>query len=249
MVVSEEKGRERVQKILARAGIASRRGVEKLIEQRRVTCNGNVVAIGDKASAAVDVLSVDGIRVETEPGLEYYALNKPAGVVTTSSDPQGRATVLDLLGEEVSGGKRLFAVGRLDKQSTGLVLLTNDGFLANRLMHPRFEVQREYLVGVEPVPTPGHLAQLRKGVPLEDGVTAGARVSLVGESGGRGQVAMTLHTGKKRQIRRSFEQLGYRVVSLARVRVGSLGLGSLRPGECRRLSPGEVRDLYGQTGL
>lgn len=244
-----EEERERVQKILARAGVASRRAVEKLIKQGRVTCNGNTVVLGDRALADVDVLSVDGIRVENTPGLEYYALNKPAGVITTSRDPQGRVTVLDLLDEKDGGSGRLFAVGRLDKQSTGLILLTNDGFLANRLMHPSFKVGREYRVEVEPVPAAGDLALLRKGVPLKDGITAKARVSLVGKSGGRGLVAMTLHTGKKRQIRRSFEYLGYRVLSLSRLRVGSLGLGSLRPGEYRRLDPGEVRELYRQTGL
>ncbi len=238
-----------MQKILARAGVASRRAVENLIEQGRVSCNGDKVVLGDRARADVDVLSVDGIRIETTPGLEYYALNKPAGVISTSRDPQGRVTVLDLLDKKDRGSGRLFAVGRLDKQSTGLILLTNDGFLANRLMHPSFKVGRVYRVEVEPVPAAGDLALLRKGVPLEDGMTAEARVSLVGKSGKRGLVAMTLHTGKKRQIRRSFEHLGYRVVSLNRVRVGSLGLGPLRPGEYRRLDPGEVRELYRQTGL
>ena len=195
------------------------------------------------------MLTVDGNQVQTTAELQYYGMNKPAGVVTTSHDPQGRTTVLDLLDQETRAGARLFAVGRLDMQSTGLILLTNDGLLANRLMHPRFQVPREYLVEVSPVPRPSDLALLRKGVPLEDGVTAKARASLLGSVGGCGQVSMTLRTGRKRQIRRSFEHLGYRVNLLSRVRIGSLSLGSLGAGEYRRLTPVEVRNLYRQTGL
>jgi 23S rRNA pseudouridine2605 synthase len=169
-------------------------------------------------------------------------------VVSSVSDPQGRKTVIDLIDPSLAKELRLFPVGRLDMDSTGLILLTNDGFLANRLMHPRYRVPREYVVEVEPVPSPQDLSRLRKGVVLEDGDTGPARVSLVAKRGRRGQVRMTVRSGRKRQIRRSFETLGYRVRSLNRVRFGSLGLGNLRPGSLRELEPSEVGELYRLTG-
>jgi 23S rRNA pseudouridine2605 synthase len=208
-----------------------------------------VAELGDRAVPGSDEIAVDGIAIQADVARRYFALNKPPGVVSTVSDPQGRKTVLDLLEGAPVGGSGLFPVGRLDMDSTGLILLTNDGFLANRLMHPRFEVPREYVVEVEPVPRREDLARLRKGVSLEDGDTGPARVSLVGERGVRGRVRLVLHTGKKRQIRRSFEALGYRVVTLNRVRLGSLGLGNLRQGQYRELEGREVRELYRQTGF
>ena len=215
----------------------------------RVSLNGTTASLGDKAVSGRDVIEVDGIELSVEPELVYFALNKPAGVVSTVTDPQGRPTVLDALGEEAVAGRRLFPVGRLDMDSTGLILLTNDGFLANRLMHPRFGVPREYVVEVKPPPRREDLARLRKGVVLEDGDTGPARVSETGRSGGRALVDMVIHAGRKRQIRRSFEHLGFRVVTLNRVRIGNLGLGSLRPGTHRQLEATEVRELYKQTGL
>jgi 23S rRNA pseudouridine2605 synthase len=214
-----------------------------------VTRNGVRATLGDSAAPGVDIIAVDGIEIDTAVKARYFALNKPAGVVSTTQDPQGRTTVLDLLDHELAREIRPFPVGRLDMDSTGLILLTNDGFLANRLMHPRYEVPREYLVEVEPVPRKEDMARLRKGVNLEDGQTGPARVALVGRSANRGQVRMIIHTGKKRQIRRSFEALDYRVTALNRVRFGSLGLGSLKPGQYRELHPGEVRALYRQTGF
>jgi len=214
-----------------------------------VALNGTTATLGDKAVPGQDVLEVDGIALEPAGELEYYALNKPTGVVSTAFDPQGRATVVEMVSAMAASQGRLFPVGRLDMNSTGLILLTNDGFLAHRLMHPRFGVPREYLLEVEPPPSREDLARLRKGVTLEDGDTGPAKVSLVGTRGDRAQVGMVIHAGKKRQIRRSFEHLGKRVVSLNRVRIGSLGLGNLKPGEVRRLKPAEVDELYRQTGL
>jgi 23S rRNA pseudouridine2605 synthase len=214
-----------------------------------VTLNGESVSLGDRAVPCSDVLAVDGIAIEVGHELVYISLNKPVGVISTASDPQARPTVLDLLDDELRERARLFPVGRLDMDSTGLILLTNDGFLANRLMHPSFGVPREYFVQVEPVPSGEDLARLRKGISLEDGDTGPAKVSLVGESGSVGQVALVIHAGKKRQIRRSFSHMGYRVVSLNRVRIGNLGLGQLKPGRYRELAGDEVRDLYRQTGL
>lgn len=240
---------ERIQKILSGAGIASRRASEELILAGRVTMNGRRVTLGDRAVLGVDVIAVDGVEVEASTPLKYFALNKPRGVVTTTDDPQDRPTVLDYLDDDTRREFRLFPVGRLDMDSSGLILLTNDGFLANRLLHPRFEVPREYQVEVEPVPRPQDIARLRGGVVLDDGSTGPARVSLIAKKGDRGLVSITLHTGRKRQIRRSFEHLGYLVVTLCRVRIGSLGLGSLKPGELRELDRQEVRRLYGRTGL
>ena len=246
---TEARGPERIQKILSSTGIASRRAAEKLILEGRVTLNGVVAELGNRAVEGSDEIAVDGIAIQTDVARRYFALNKPTGVISTVSDPQGRKTVLDLLDVAPTGEDRLFPVGRLDMDSTGLILLTNDGFLANRLMHPRFEVPREYLVEVEPVPRREDLARLRTGVSLEDGDTGPARVSLIGGREGRGQVRLTLHTGRKRQIRRSFDALGYRVVTLNRVRLGSLGLGNLRQGQYRELDEREVRELYRRTGF
>lgn len=215
----------------------------------RVTLNGARASLGDKAVPGKDSVAVDGVLVPPPEVLIYFALNKPAGVVSTVTDPQGRPTVLDEVPEADREGLRVFPVGRLDKDSTGLILLTNDGFLANRLMHPSFGVPREYYVEVRPVPGNADLARLRKGVALEDGDTGPAKVSLMGKSGDRAQMDMVIHAGKKRQIRRSFEHLGYKVVSLNRVRIGKLGLGRLPQGSFRKLRPDEVRELYRETGL
>ncbi len=219
-----------------------------MIAAGRVTVNGRVSSIGDRAVPGEDDVRLDGVEVPTGVPRRYLILNKPEGVVTTAGDARGRRTVLDLV-PEAAGEQRLFPVGRLDMASTGLILLTNDGFLAERLMHPRFEVQREYIVEVEPVPRAEDVARLRKGVDLEDGNTGPARVSVIAKSGGRGLVRMIIHTGKKRQIRRSFSELGYKVLSLNRVRVGSLSLGSLAPGESRELRTDEVRKLYRESGV
>src|SRR5450756_406572 len=240
---------ERIQKILSRAGIASRRAAEKLILEGRVALNGETARLGNRAIPGIDDISVDGVRIETGVHLKYFALNKPCGVVTTVDDPQGRPTVMEYLPEEVQRGYRLFPVGRLDMDSSGLILLTNDGFLANRLMHPSFEMTREYVVEVEPVPREEDLARLRKGIELEEGDTGPAGVSIKGSIGERAMVGIKLHTGRKRQIRRSLDHLGLKVHSLHRVRIGNIGLGSLRPGYCRELDPREVKTLYRMTGF
>lgn len=248
-MTAERRGAVRVQKILSEAGIASRRAAENLILEGRVTRNGETVSLGDRALPGQDALAVDGVPVGPAERRAYYAVNKPRGVLSSASDPEGRKTVLELLPGDVNSRFRLFPVGRLDMDSTGLILLTNDGFLAYRLTHPSFEVPRQYVVEVEPPPSAGDLGRLRKGVRLEEGEESGpARVSLVSSAGGRGVVRFTIHTGLKRQVRRSFEALGYRVRRLDRVRFGSLGLGHLRPGSHRELTPMEVKGLYRATG-
>ncbi len=211
-----------------------------------MTVNGRAATLGDRAVPGEDEIAVDGLVVECSVKPVYFALNKPVGVVSSVSDPQGRATVLDLLDED-DMTERLFPVGRLDMDSGGLILLTNDGFLANRLAHPSYEVTREYLVEVEPEPTLLGLSRLRKGVELEDGDTGPAKVSLLASHGNRSQVRVEIHTRRKRQLRRSFEAVGCSVVSLNRVRFGPLKLGRLKPGRYRKLRPDEVTELYRVT--
>jgi 23S rRNA pseudouridine2605 synthase len=226
---------ERLQKVLARAGIGSRRACEALIADGRVAVNGEVAGLGRRVSVEADEVAVDGVPLSVRPGLVYYLLNKPAGVVTTAADPQGRPTVMDLVPRQ----PRVFPVGRLDANTEGLLLLTNDGDLAHRLTHPRFGVDKEYYAVVEGVPSPADLRRLRLGVQLEDGMTAPARVSLVPPSGLR----ITIHEGRNRQVRRMCDAIGHPVSRLVRARVGPLVDRALSPGAWRPLTPAEVRRL------
>jgi 23S rRNA pseudouridine2605 synthase len=231
---------ERLQKILARAGLGSRRHCEELIEAGSVTINGTVATLGDKADAETDHIEVGGVRIGTQPGLVYYLLNKPAGVVTTAADTHGRPIVTELVPTE----PRVFPIGRLDQDTEGLLLLTNDGDLAQRLAHPKFGVEKEYLVEVEGDPTRGELRQLREGVELDDGLTAPAKVVLVE----RTLVRITIHEGRKRQVRRMCEAIGHPVVRLVRTKIGPLADRSLAPGEWRLLAIDEVRALERAAG-
>lgn len=231
---------ERVQKILARAGLGSRRHCEELVESGSVTINGTVATLGDKADAETDHIEVDGVRIGTQPGLVYYLLNKPAGVVTTAADTHGRPIVTELVPSE----PRVFPIGRLDQDTEGLLLLTNDGDLAQRLAHPKFGVDKEYLVEVEGNPTRGELRQLREGLELDDGPTAPAKVALVE----RTLLRITIHEGRKRQVRRMCDAIGHPVIRLVRTRIGPLADRSLAPGEWRLLEVDEVRTLERAAG-
>jgi 23S rRNA pseudouridine2605 synthase len=231
---------ERLQKILARTGLGSRRHCEELIEAGSVTINGRVATLGDKANAETDHIDVDGVRIGTQPGLVYYLLNKPAGVVTTAADTHGRPIVTELVPRE----PRVFPIGRLDQDTEGLLLLTNDGDLAQRLAHPTFGVEKEYLVEVEGSPTRGELRRLREGVELDDGLTAPAKVTLVE----RTLVRITIHEGRKRQVRRMCDAVGHPVIRLVRTRIGPLADRSLAPGEWRLLAIDEVRALERAAG-
>jgi 23S rRNA pseudouridine2605 synthase len=230
---------QRLQKVLAAAGVASRRAVEDMISEGRVEVNGEVAVLGRRVDPATDRVTVDGVPVATNPDLVYYLLNKPAGVVSTASDPQGRPTVTAL----VPAQPRVFPVGRLDAATEGLLLLTNDGELAHRLTHPSFGVEKEYLAQVDGHPRPGVIRRLREGVVLDDGPTAPARVSLVGP----GTVRITIHEGRNRQVRRMADAVGHPVQRLVRTRIGPLRTGTLEPGEWRRLSLQEVRALEQAT--
>ena len=225
----------RLQKILAQAGLGSRRACEELIAAGRVQVNGRVATLGGRADPEHDRVEVDGEPVGVRPGLVYYALNKPTGVVTTASDPQGRPTVVDL----VPGEPRVFPVGRLDADTEGLLLLTNDGDLAHRLTHPSHGVEKEYLAQVEGRPSRGALRALRDGVELDDGRTAPAKVAQVADD----TLRITIHEGRNRQVRRMCEAVGHPVVRLVRTRIGSLSERRLAPGEWRELSREEVRAL------
>ncbi len=236
---------ERLQKVLARAGVASRRACEQLIRAGRVTVNGlTVTELGTKVRPDVDILAVDGRPVSVSTPPVYVMLNKPPGYVSTTSDPYGRPTVLDLLPEYTDA--RLYPVGRLDTDSEGLLLLTNDGSLTERLTHPRYGLEKEYLVWVEGEPTAGCLERLRSGVPL-DGKLAGVDTVAVVEAGiSANQTSLLriiLHEGRKREIRRLCAAIGHPVRRLQRVRLGPLHLGQLAPGASRLLTKQETAQL------
>jgi 23S rRNA pseudouridine2605 synthase len=238
--VDEDIAGERLQKVLARCGFGSRRACEELIEAARVTVNGQVAALGRRVDPAADRIEVDGVAVPAAPGLVYYLLNKPAGVVTTASDPQGRPTVVDL----VPATPRVFPVGRLDYETEGLLLLTNDGELAQGLTHPSHGVEKAYLAEVEGVPGQGALRRLREGVLLDDGPTAPAQVRVAQSVPGGSALEIIIHEGRNRQVRRMCEAVGHPVRRLVRTRIGPLVDRRLAPGGWRPLEPSEVRTLY-----
>jgi 23S rRNA pseudouridine2605 synthase len=227
----------RLAKYLAHAGVASRRAAERLVADGRVTVDGATVRDPARDVDDSHAVLVDGRAVHTVQTV-VYALNKPAGVVSTARDPQGRRTVVDL----VEADQRLYPVGRLDADTTGLILLTNDGALAHRLTHPSFEVPRTYRATVRhpPVREPA-LTALREGVELDDGRTAPAAVRRLAAD----RLELTIHEGRKRQVRRMCEAVGHPVKQLERVAFGPLRLGGLEPGEHRRLRPAEVERLRG----
>jgi 23S rRNA pseudouridine2605 synthase len=235
----EPESRPRLQKVLARAGVASRRACEELIAARRIRVNGEVATLGDRVDPEHDLVELDGAPLALAAGLVHYLLNKPAGVVTTADDPQGRRTVVDLVPSE----PRVFPVGRLDMDTEGLLLLTNDGELTHRLTHPSFGVDKEYLAEVEGKPSRGALRRLREGVELDDGPTAPAQVSLIEPT----VLRITIHEGRNRQVRRMCEAVGHPVRRLVRTRIGPLADRRLAPGEWRALDPDEVRTLARAT--
>jgi 23S rRNA pseudouridine2605 synthase len=232
---------DRLQKVLAAWGWGSRRVCEDFISAGRVTVNGEVAVLGRRVQPEHDRIEVDGVPLGVRPGLVYYLLNKPAGVVTTAHDPQGRRTVVDLVPDR----PRVFPVGRLDVGTEGLLMLTNDGDLAQRLTHPSHGVEKEYLAEVEG----GNVAQgriraLREGVELDDGVTAPAQVSQPSP----GVLRITIHEGRNRQVRRMCEAIGHPVQRLVRVRIGTLQDRTLQPGQWRTLEPRELKALIEAVG-
>ncbi len=232
---------ERLQKALARAGYGSRRACELLIDAGRVTVDGKIAILGQRVDAEDEIICVDGKLAQTVENKVYFLLNKPLGVVTTASDPQNRPTVLEI----VQSAVRIFPVGRLDMNTEGLLLLTNDGRLAHLLTHPSSGIAKEYLVRVDGDPSPGDLRRLREGVELEDGLTAPAQVSRVSE----GLIRMVIHEGRNRQVRRMCSAVGHDVTRLVRTRIGTLQDATLSPGAYRQLSVSEVRKLMEAVGV
>ena len=244
--MSEQEG-IRLQKVLAQAGVASRRAAEDLIVDGRVEVNGAVVTVlGTRVDPERDVLRVDGERIPVDVTKVYLALNKPRGVVSTMSDPEGRRCLGDLVQDR---SERLFHVGRLDTDTEGLILLTNDGELAHRLSHPSYEVLKTYLAEVPGPVAPAVGKQLREGIELDDGFAAVDDFRVVSRSGSRVMVEVVLHEGRKHIVRRMLESVGHPVQRLVRTHVGPVALGELRPGNTRTLTRDEVAALYREVGL
>ncbi|MFO7576325.1 MAG: pseudouridine synthase [Pelovirga sp.] len=234
---------ERIQKLIARAGLASRRQAEELIKQGRVKLNNRPAQLGQSADLKVDQITVNGVPLVAEQKKVTVLLNKPRGYVCSLKDPEGRALVTDLV-KDIP--ERLFPVGRLDYNSEGLLLLTNDGDLSHALSHPGKHVDKTYLVKVRGHLTPAIIDQMRQGMQLDDGKTAPAQVENVRSSGGNYWFEMTLHEGRNRQIRRMCEQCGLIVVRLKRIRLGILTLDGVKPGQYRQLTTAEIRRLLGK---
>jgi 23S rRNA pseudouridine2605 synthase len=231
---------ERIQKILARSGLGSRRSCEEFIKAGRVTVNGMPVRLGEKADPEKDELRLDGELIRSQESLVYIILNKPLGVLSSRKSQGGHQTVVDL----VDIPERVFPVGRLDLDSQGLILLTNDGNLANKLTHPKYGHEKEYQVLLDRLPDQKQLSIWRRGVTLEDGSkTSPAKVEKMGKSGEARWVRVILKQGKKRQIRETAKVLGLKVLKLIRVRIGPIRLGNLKSGMWRALTPDEERKL------
>jgi 23S rRNA pseudouridine2605 synthase len=236
----------RLQKVLAAAGVASRRACEVLISEGRVEVNGKVVTEqGRRVNPDTDVIRVDGSRIPPPRRHRYLVLNKPRGVVSTMDDPEGRRTLADLIPERQG---RLFHVGRLDTDTEGLLLLTNDGEFAHRLAHPSFEVPKIYLAEVAGVVGRDVLAKLRSGITLEDGPVRPVAVKLVSTAGDRSLVKITLHEGRNHVVRRTMEAVGHPVRRLSRTGIGPVRLGTLKSGEFRELTGAELGGLLDLTG-
>ncbi|MHB8341442.1 MAG: pseudouridine synthase [Mycobacteriales bacterium] len=239
---SAESQKVRLQKVLADAGVGSRRHCEELIAAGRVSVDGvPVLRQGVRVDPEQALVRVDGERVVTQQALVYLALNKPRGMVSTMADDRGRTSLADVV---AGRSTRLFHVGRLDADSEGLLLLTNDGELAHRLTHPSYHVPKTYLAEVEGTPRRQALQQLRRGVDLADGPVSVDQVRVEATLGTHSMIEITVHEGRQHLVRRLLDTVGHPVVRLVRLQVGPITLGALRPGKTRRLSPQEVRELY-----
>ena len=240
----------RLQKVLSQAGIASRRLAEKMIIDGRVEVDGQVgTELGTRVDPDASVIRVDGARVVLDDSLVYLALNKPVGMHSTMSDDRGRPCIGDLVEHRVRGNKKLFHVGRLDADTEGLILLTNDGELAHRLMHPSYEVPKTYVATVCGAVPRGLGKKLRAGIELDDGPAAVDDFAVVDAIPGKTLVRVTLHEGRKRIVRRLLKAAGFPVQALVRTDIGTVSLGEQRPGSIRALRRNEIGDLYNAVGL
>ena len=246
---SAEEG-ERLQKVLARAGVASRRHSEALIDAGRVEVNGKkVTRQGMRVHPQTDVIRVDGVRVNVDESKRYFVLNKPRGVHSTMSDELGRPCVGDYVSEKIAAGQRLFHVGRLDADTEGLIMLTNDGELANRLTHPRYHVSKTYLATVDGEADRALIRTLKKGVELDDGPVAADGAQIIDVHQGRSIVKVELHEGRKHVVRRMLKAAGYPVQRLVRTKIHTVSLGEQKPGIMRALNDSELRSLYKAVGM
>nr|WP_236690197.1 pseudouridine synthase [Corynebacterium mustelae] len=242
---SEQSEGVRLQKVLAQAGVASRRHAEILIDAGRVEVNGKKIRRqGVRVNPSTDVIRVDGVRVNVNENFQYFVLNKPRGVHSTMSDELGRPCIGDLISERVVSGQRLFHVGRLDADTEGLILLTNDGELANRLMHPKYEVSKTYLATVLGEVDKGIVRQLRNGIELEDGIAKADYVQIIDIHQGKSLVRVELHEGRKHIVRRMLKAAGYPVQRLVRTKLHTVQLGEQKPGTIRALNDSELTSLY-----
>ncbi|HEY6856149.1 MAG: rRNA synthase [Mycobacterium sp.] len=240
----------RLQKVLSQAGIASRRVAEKMIIDGRVEVDGQLVTeLGTRVDPDASEIRVDGARVVLDDSLVYLALNKPQGMHSTMSDDRGRPCIGDLIEHRVRGNKKLFHVGRLDADTEGLILLTNDGELAHRLMHPSYEVAKTYLATVKGSVPRGIGKKLRAGIELDDGPVAVDDFAVVDAIPGKTLIRVTLHEGRKRIVRRMLAEIGFPVQTLVRTDIGAVSLGEQRPGSIRALRRNEIGELYKAVGL
>lgn len=241
---------ERLQKVLAKAGVASRRHAEIMIDAGRVEVNGKIVMQqGVRVDPNVDVIRVDGVRINVNEETRYFILNKPRGLQSTMSDELGRPCIGDLIGDRVAAGQRLFHVGRLDADTEGLILITNDGELANRLMHPKYEVRKTYLATVLGEAGNGLVRTLKEGVELEDGLAKADYVQIVDKNQGYSLVRVELHEGRKHIVRRMLKEAGFPVQRLVRTKLHTLQLGEMKPGILRALNSNELASLYKAVGI
>ena len=236
--------RPRLQKALSGAGVMSRRMAEEAILAGRVTVDGRTAVLGDRVDPTSQVLAVDGIPVNLDPETETWLLYKPVGVVSTARDTHGRTTVVDL----IDSTRRLYPVGRLDQDSEGLILVSNDGELTNRVTHPRYGITKTYLAKVRGTVTPGDIQRLLAGVDLDDGPARALRARIVDTREGESLVELVMGEGRNREVRRMVETLGHDVTGLVRTAIGTLSDRSLKPGEARLLSLEESRALLGSGG-
>lgn len=231
---------DRLQKVISRAGLMSRRVAENLIAAGRITIDGRVAVLGDRCDPSTERVEIDGSPIPVAPDLETWLLNKPEGVISTAADTHDRETVVDLIPTET----RIWPVGRLDADSEGLILLSNDGELTNRVTHPSFGMTKTYLVLVEGLPSKSDIRRLTDGVELDDGPAAATRARFIDRSGDATMIEMVMSEGRNREIRRMTEAIGHPVKRLVRTAIGPLTDTTLPPGESRRLSPHEVTELY-----
>ncbi len=231
---------ERLQKVISRAGLMSRRAAEELISEGRISIDDRIAVLGDRVDPYTQQVLVDGVPIPIAPDLRTYLVNKPLGVISTADDPQGRETVVDLVGGDI----RIWPVGRLDADSEGLILVSNDGELTNRVTHPRYGVTKTYTVVVEGLPSKSTVRRLTDGVVLDDGPAASTSAKIVDRSGDTTMIELVMTEGRNREIRRMCDAIGHPVLRLVRTAIGPLADRTLRPGSVRELTPGEVSELY-----